>query len=164
MVANSIPTKTLSFASDIDTEGTYDANFVILNNRTSYSEVSKLCDLPHGLKDYTKNNILSIPDEKLYGILIPGKSNTLLDSKDFFHIFMRGFTEMTDCNPEIKNIQIISFRNIKQYEIIQMMQYAAGEARKQLKLYNADCERSAVKSEENETILREFHDAPLGGM
>ena len=71
---------------------------------------------------------------------------------------------MIDCNPEINNIQVISFRKIKQYEIIQMMQYAAGKARKQLKLYNADCERIAVKSEEVEIILREFHDASLGGM
>ena len=43
------------------------------------------------------------------------------------------------------------------------MQFAASKNRKQLKLYNADCERIDVKSEEVETILREFHDAPLGG-
>ena len=58
----------------------------------------------HGLKDYTKDNILCITNEKLFGIIIPGKSNTLLDSKSFFHALMRGFTEMIDHDPEINNI------------------------------------------------------------
>ena len=76
---------------------------------------------------------------------------------------MRGFNEMIEHDPEINNIQIVSFRKIRQYEIIQMMQFAACKSRKQITLYKANCERIDVKSEEVETVLREFHDAPLGG-
>ena len=159
---NEIPSEILGFSNSISMDA-FDANLIIINSRSAYAELAQFCDLPHGLKDYTVDDIIFIPEKRIVGLKIQGKQNSLLESKDFFFKYIRAFEKLTLETPEANNIQVVSFRKIKHYEIIQMIQFAAWKARKQCTLYNADCERMAVKSEEIETILREFHDAPLGG-
>ena len=90
--------------------------------------------MPRGLKDYTEDNISSIPEEKLFGTILLGKSNTIVEGKSFLHVFLNGFKEMIDQDPDINNLQIISFRKIRQYEIVQMIQFAAWKFRNQVKL------------------------------
>lgn len=60
-------------------------------------------------------------------------------------------------------MHITSFRKIKQFEILQMIQYFASKHNKVFTLYNADTERIPINNDQIETILHEFHDAPLGG-
>ena len=62
-----------------------------------------------------------------------------------------------------ETVHLISFRKIKQNEILQILRYFAGKLKKQFILFNADKERIKVTKEEVDTILNEFHDAPLGG-
>ena len=58
---------------------------------------------------------------------------------------------------------MISFRKIKQYDSLELLKYIAWKLNIIVTLYNADAERIAVQNEEIETILHEFHDAPLEG-
>ena len=64
---------------------------------------------------------------------------------------------------EGNTIHMISFRKIKQNEILEIINYIAWKLNVNVILYNADEERTIVQNEDVQTILSEFHDAPLGG-
>ena len=50
-------------------------HFVILNSRTAHGELTSICDLPHGMKDHKQGNTVMIPEEKIWGMVLDGKSN-----------------------------------------------------------------------------------------
>lgn len=55
-----------------------------------------------------------------------------------------------------------SLRKIKQFEVLEMIQFLALKNQIMLSLYNSDSERTEIHNDDIEAILREFHDAPLG--
>lgn len=140
-----------------------DCNIVILNSRSAFNEISKIIDLPHGLKDFCEDGVVSIPDSNLFGIIVEGKSNSMINTKTFFYKLSNCFNQNKAPITASKNIHLISFRKIKQFEVLEMIQFLALKNQITLSLYNADSERTEVRNEDIETILREFHDAPLGG-
>lgn len=136
---------------------------LILNSKTAFKEISTICLLPHGIKDYVKDNIVTIEKEGITGIIIEGKSNSLINSKDFLSKFCKCLTENSKLLSGDKNIHVISFRKIRQVEILEVIQFGAIKLNKEFSLYNATSDRILPKQEEIEEILFEFHDAPLGG-
>lgn len=140
-----------------------EANLLILNNKSAFKEISTMRNMPHGIKDYVNEGILCIPKDKIIGIILDGKSNSLINSRIFFNNINKCFAHGPDFLKNAEKIHITSFRKIRQYEVLQMIQFVGKNYNKHISLYNADSERIQVEESEIETILHEFHDAPLGG-
>lgn len=153
----------LIISKNIKDEKQCDARFVILNSKSAFNEFASLYDCPHGIKDFIKEESLIYPERKVMGMILGGKSNSLIECKSFFESIMAQFDNCPDFITKACNIHMISFRKIRQYEIINVIKYIAWKLDKEIILYNADAERINVSKNEIETILYEFHDAPLGG-
>ena len=158
-----IPSETVEISNKILEEDCTDARLVILNNQTAYKELETLYDLSHGINNYLDNGVIKMKNRNLAGFILDGKNNTLIDSKKFFEQFQNCIEKSMSMLEAAETIHLISFRKIKQNEILQIIQFFAGKIGKQIIFFNADKERINVTKEEVDIILNEFHDAPLGG-
>lgn len=140
-----------------------DGRFVIANSKNLHNELSELCKLPHGSRQFAREKVINIPENKLWGIVVHGNSRALIESRKFFDLFVTHFLECFKNFKINSKIQIIAFRQIRQPEILQMIEFVAWKLNMNIHLYNANAERINVSPDEVETVLREFHDAPLGG-
>uniref|UniRef100_A0A182F250 RNA-directed DNA polymerase n=1 Tax=Anopheles albimanus TaxID=7167 RepID=A0A182F250_ANOAL len=136
---------------------------VILNSRTSNADISRIWTPPHGLKDYTSQGVLHVPEAKIVGVILEGKSTSLVNSEAFLERFQRCLSTLKEVVAEDQEIPILSFRRIKQFEVLEMIQFAGEQYGLPFSLYNASSERIEAQPHEVPELLREFHDAPLGG-
>uniref|UniRef100_A0A2M4CWN3 RNA-directed DNA polymerase n=1 Tax=Anopheles darlingi TaxID=43151 RepID=A0A2M4CWN3_ANODA len=136
---------------------------VILNSRSIHTEISKIWTPPHGLKDYTSQGVVHVPEAKILGVILEGKSNSLINSALFFERFHQCLSKLAEMTDTDQEIPILSFRRIKQFDIFEMVQFLGEEHGFAFSLYNTAFERIVVQQHELPTLLREFHDSPLGG-
>ena len=94
-------------------------------------------------------------------MILDGK--TLVDCQKFFEQFQESLPKGLEIAKDYESIHITSFRKIKQYDVMNILKIFAWKANKQFVLFNADKERISVSPDQVANILREFHDAPLGG-
>ncbi|XP_062701336.1 uncharacterized protein LOC134285160 [Aedes albopictus] len=155
--------KRLTFSKNIISEESIDATFLILNSRSAHKELSEFVDLPHGFKDHLIGNVFSIPNKKLWGIILNGNKRSKSDTKILFKGLVDAFTNCPQYAKDAENIQIISFRNLHKPPYMDVLRFIAEKFNKHFTLYAPEKDRMWVTPEERETVLQEFHDSPLGG-
>lgn len=146
----------------LDNESNCSHTFVIANKKSGFSEISQVYNLPHGARNIIQEGNFAFPNDNLYGVMLDGKHNSIIDSKKFFQTFalfyIHTFSECAN-----KRIHLISFRKIRQPEILQIIEFAAWKTKTKICFYNNRSEIVNAKADQIQTILQEFHDAPLGG-
>ncbi|XP_058448821.1 uncharacterized protein LOC131428795 [Malaya genurostris] len=144
-------------------ENNAEATFVIVNSKSAYKELEEIVELPHGLKDHLNGRIFEIPNRKLWGLILNGSKKSLTDT----HVLLGGLMDaFTNCPEYVRNaetIQIISFRNLKRAPESTALRFIAKKFGKIFTLYAPEKDRMLVAEEDRETVLKEFHDSPLGG-
>ncbi|XP_035782262.1 uncharacterized protein LOC118461253 [Anopheles albimanus] len=95
---------------------------VILNSRSVHSEISKIWSPAHGLKDYTSQCVVHVPEAKILGVILEGKGNSLINSTLFFERFHQCLLKLEEMTGTDREIPILSFKRIRQFEIFEMMQ------------------------------------------
>lgn len=155
--------KLLKFSKTMIDFDSIDGTFVIINSKTAFKELSQLIDLPHGMKDYLDGKTFSFSMHKIWGIILNGSKRSTINIEELFDGFLEGFTKCPNFAKSAENIQIISFRNLQRFPEINILRFFANKFEKFFTLYASEEERIFVKVEDRETVLKEFHDAPLGG-
>lgn len=140
-----------------------EATFLILNSVTAHKELSKYIDLPHGIKDYTKDNIFSFPSDKIWGVILNGTYRSIIKIQEFFKDLMKSFDNCPDFAKDASVIQIISHRIFKSEQEINLLRFFATKNSKTFTLFATNKDRIFVKPEDRDQVLKDFHDAPLGG-
>uniref|UniRef100_A0ABM1XJY4 RNA-directed DNA polymerase n=1 Tax=Aedes albopictus TaxID=7160 RepID=A0ABM1XJY4_AEDAL len=140
-----------------------DATIAILNSRTAFKELQELIDLPHGFKDFLSGEVISMPKDKIWGIILNGSKQSALESRKLFNTLRNILRNNVDFSNSGTNIQIISFRKIKSSQDFDILCHIAKKFNKVFHLYSSDSDRMFVEPENRATVLKEFHDAPLGG-
>ena len=136
---------------------------MIVNSRSAYKELSEFVDLPHGLKDYLNGRIFSIPNRKLWGLILNGTKRSGIDTAVLFEGLVDAFQNCPEYVKEARNIQIIAFRNLQVPPEANVLKFIAEKFDKVFTLYAPNKDRMWVRPEDRETVLKEFHDCPLGG-
>lgn len=154
---------TLKFSKKIVPLEQAKATFMIINSVTAYKELSKYVDLPHGLKDYTKENIFIIPEKKVWGCILNGTYRSAIKTEELFDNLLEGFKQCPKFSEEASEIQIISHRAINLELDLNLLRFFAKTFSKIFSLFITESERIFVKPEDRDRVLQDFHDAPLGG-
>ncbi|XP_052567398.1 uncharacterized protein LOC128093728 [Culex pipiens pallens] len=153
----------LNFSKEIIPFEQAEATFMILNSVTAHKELSKYIDLPHGIKDYTNENIFVFPQKKIWGLILNGTYRSAVKNEEFFDGLFKSFKDYPDFAKDASVIQIISHRIFKTELELNLLRFFAMKLSKSFTLYATENERIYVKPEDRDQVLKDFHDAPLGG-
>ncbi|XP_058455232.1 uncharacterized protein LOC131432752 [Malaya genurostris] len=160
---NDIKFDLLKFSKQKTNESDFDGTFVIVNSRSAYKELAELIHLPYGLKDYLNGRVFSIPDRKIWGLVLNGSSRSITDTRILIDGLVDAFTNCPEDMKNAKNMLIISFRNMQKTPEANVLRFIAEKFDKIFTLYAPEKDRMWVPEKDRETTLKEFLDAPLGG-
>ena len=115
------------------------------------------------MKDYVKGKTFTFPENKIWGTILNGTYRSSTKSEELFAGMLDSFQNCPDFVENVTNIQIISHRNFQLEEEFNILRFFAKEFSKHFLFISANDKRIEVKPEDREQVLKDFHDAPLGG-
>lgn len=89
-----------------------ESTFLIVNSRSAYKELINFIHLPNGLKEYLNGRIFSIPEEKLWRLIVNGTRKSEQDSEILREGLVDGFHNCPEFVKSAKTIQIVSYRKL----------------------------------------------------
>lgn len=132
----------VKFSDKILQKHEVDGTFVIANSRSVYKELNDLVDLPYGLKQHLNGRIFSIPQEKLWGLIMNGTRKSEHDSEVLREGLIDGFHNCPEFVLSAKTIQIVSYRKLMDILGLNILRYIAYKFNKTLILYAPDEENN----------------------